>query len=108
MECKANGKFGLNFTRCGFDFEKEIEETNPQFCNQWKRCEVNGILSIYPQYWRYVAKTSDSFAVKGRLNSYPGGGYVVDIGGSKLDTDKVSIRKYCMKVKWLYFTSFMN
>lgn len=99
VDCITRDTFGFNFTRCGYDFKEEMEETNPQFCNQWKRCEAGGILSIYPQYWRYHTESSDSFSVKGRLNSYPGGGYVVDIGSSKVDTDNVLF--YLQRKTWL-------
>lgn len=98
--CIADGRFGLNISSCGWPFSLDHEETRAQFCKRWDPCDSLQGLPLYPEYWKFQDSwESGSYFSTGRLSTYSGNGYIIDIGKSKILTD--SSLKYLMRTNWL-------
>uniref|UniRef100_A0A7M5V0L4 Polycystic kidney disease protein 1-like 2 n=3 Tax=Clytia hemisphaerica TaxID=252671 RepID=A0A7M5V0L4_9CNID len=96
--CITNGMFGLNETNCGGHYDEDIEASSFIFNNGSNNGSQNG----YQQYWNHNENDGDFssvYDVSGRIATYAGSGFSVDLGKSKRETNK--ILNYLQKNQWL-------
>ena len=85
---------------CGFDYEDDSEEKTYSFCTEWNNCLTGGITPVFPEYWTYrTSQLSGTYDMTARITSYPGSGYSVDLGKSRLSTENAL--RYLRDHKWL-------